>query len=369
MTCQKVCMLQIIIVCQFHASHTKCCFLHCRNFLCQESQEAASMALEHNLLHLGSTANKDQFIFIRQLCWRDRSFSHIKFRTFYQFAHRSLCHKQQPVWTQLSYRCHIKHAFLGTVIITEIVHRCSLVAKTAKRYINGFDRMHLACICKYTDLVCIHTVEYIFIFIMNSFFVSLISIFIYKLHITKAIHQEADFHLFHLLLFIDSFFCIFNRCTAFSSVFFLDGVHVFDDHGRHGIIIVQDIFIKSNVFHRLFMLSLQCFNFQTDQFIQTHIQNGICLTFCKKKFCSSLLTGFWLEFNSLCNSFYQTFLDLFTILTATEDLNDQVDHITRFDQTFLNFLFFQFFVQQCVIFTCCDLKHKINVIFNNLLQA
>ena len=48
--------------------HTKCSFLHCRNFLCQESQEAASMALEHNLLHLGSTANKDQFIFIRQLC-------------------------------------------------------------------------------------------------------------------------------------------------------------------------------------------------------------------------------------------------------------------------------------------------------------
>ena len=75
MTCQKVCMLQIIIVCQFHAPHTKCSFLHCRNFLCQESQEAASMALEHNLLHLGSTANKDQFIFIRQLIlsalWRD----------------------------------------------------------------------------------------------------------------------------------------------------------------------------------------------------------------------------------------------------------------------------------------------------------
>ena len=41
-------------------------------------------------------------------------------------------------------------------------------------------------------------------------------------------------------------------------------------------------------FQGLGMLRLQCLDFQPDQFVKTHIQNGICLILRKMQFCLQL---------------------------------------------------------------------------------
>ena len=111
----------------------------------------------------------------------------------------------------------------------------------------------------------------------------------------------------------------------------------------------------------------QCFNFQTDQFIKSHIQNGIGLIFRKAKItCHNLgFPGF--EMNSLCIAVHQTTLCLVSVTAASQDLNDQIDHIASFDQTFLNFFFSLFFFQQRLIFAAIEFKLEINIGFNDLL--
>ena len=112
---------------------------------------------------------------------------------------------------------------------------------------------------------------------MGSFFISLICRLINGPHISEAIHKECDFHFFHLLFLIDNFFCILDHCAAFRTVFFLDLIQFFHDHFCHGIIIIQDIFINGNVLHCFCIICLKCLDFQTDQLVQTHIQDRSCL--------------------------------------------------------------------------------------------
>ena len=72
---------------------------------------------------------------------------------------------------------------------------------------------------------------------------------------------------------------------------------------------------------------------------------------------------------SFSGSVYQTFFYLFSAFAAAEDFDDQVDHITGFDQTFLNFFFLLFFVQEGGVFSIVYIKDKVYVVFNYLFQA
>ena len=113
------------------------------------------------------------------------------------------------------------------------------------------------------------------------------------------------------------------------------------------------------------MLRLQCLDFQPDQFVKTHIQNGICLILRKMQFCRSFFRCFGTETDSFCYAFHQTFFDLLAVFAATQDLNDQVDHIAGFDQSFLDLLFCFFFTKKIFIFSGCQFKLKINVMFDD----
>ena len=113
------------------------------------------------------------------------------------------------------------------------------------------------------------------------------------------------------------------------------------------------------------MLRLQCLDFQPDQFVKTHIQNGICLILRKMQFCRSFFRCFGTETDSFCYAFHQTFFYLIAVFAATQDLNDQVDHIAGFDQSFLDLLFCFFFTKKIFIFSGCQFKLKINVMFDD----
>jgi len=55
------------------------------------------------------------------------------------------------------------------------------------------------------------------------------------------------------------------------AVFLLESVQFIHDDLGHGISAVQNILIAIDVCHGLFVFVDQCFQFQTDQLIQTHL--------------------------------------------------------------------------------------------------
>ena len=181
---------------------------------------------------------------------------------------------------------------MAAVVVTQVISRSSLVTEAHQRNVCHFDGMHASHICENADLVCIHTGKNKFILCMGSLFVSLISILINKAHIAEAVHKEADLCLFHLLFFVNCLFCVLDHSSSLGAVFFFDSVKFFNNYFTHGIIVVQNIFIRSNIFHSLVILCLKCLNFQSDQTIQTHFQNGCSLILRKFQILCSFLTDF-----------------------------------------------------------------------------
>ena len=229
--------------------------------------------------------------------------------------------------------------------------------------------MKLAAVSKKTDFICIHTGKHIAVFTAGSFFVSFIGIFVDQLHIAKTVHQEADLCFLHFFLLVNSFLCVFNGGAPLCTVFLFNGIQLFYDHFCHRIIMIQNILIKSNIFHGLLILCLKSLDFQTDQLVKAHIQNGCGLLFCKLKFFCRFFTCLCLKADTFSNSLHKTFLYLFPVFAAAEDFNDQVDHVAGLDKPLLDLLFFQLSAQKSIILSRCHLKEKIHMMLDHLLQA
>ncbi len=90
------------------------------------------------------------------------------------------------------------------------------------------------------------------------------------------------------------------------------------------------------------MLIDQCFDFQTNQFIQTHIQNRIGLLLGKHQLGRHDLGFLGLKLDAVNPAFDKTCLCHSPVFGTAQDLDDQIDHVARFDQAFLDFLTFQF---------------------------
>ena len=170
--------------------------------------------------------------------------------------------------------CHTSHKnnlLCCTVIIADIIYRYSFISELSKWQLLHLNGIHSSRICKQADFTCIHTSKNIFILTVSSFFVSLISGFVYCPGISKTVHQKDNFHFLYFLFFINSFRSIFYYCTTYSAVFFFYLLQFFYNYLGHRRIIIQNIFIQSNFFHGFFMLCHKCFNFQSNQLVKTHI--------------------------------------------------------------------------------------------------
>ena len=110
------------------------------------------------------------------------------------------------------------------------------------------------------------------------------------------------------------------------------------------------------------------FDLQSDQLIQTHFQNGICLSLGKfELLCHNAgFSGFKLDPCRI--SFDQTFFCHCPVFGTAQDLNDQIDHAARLDQTFLHFSLFFLFLQKVVVFSCIDLKLEVNDMLQDCFQ-
>ena len=204
---------------------------------------------------------------------------------------------------------------------------------------------------------------------MSGILITLVGILVNETHISETIHQEADFGLFHLLLLINSFLCVFNGSLTLTAVFLLDLIQFTHDHCCHGVIIIQDILISSNVLHGFLMLLHQSIDLQTDQLVKTHVQDSCGLFFCEFQGFCRLFGCLGLEFNPFCDTVGQTFLYLVTALAATEDLDDQINDIAGFDKAFLDLPFLLFLGKKGCIFSGIYFKYKVHMVSNDLLQS
>ena len=117
------------------------------------------------------------------------------------------------------------------------------------------------------------------------------------------------------------------------------------------------------------MFSLQSLDFQTDQSVQTHLQNGSCLSLCKAQHGCHLFGDLGFELDVLRLSPDQAGLCIFYIFTSTQDLDDQIDHVAGLNQPFLHFLLFLLFCKKCPVLSGRKFKLKIHMMFDDLFQT
>ena len=115
--------------------------------------------------------------------------------------------------------------------------------------------------------------------------VSLIGCDIDGLRIAEAIHEEDDIHLLDLLLLVDRFLGVLNRCPALAPIFLLEAVKLVHDYLRHGIPAVENVLIAVDICHGFLVLIDQRLNFKTDQLVQTHVQDSVCLLLREHELC------------------------------------------------------------------------------------
>ena len=257
----------------------------------------------------------------------------------------------------------------GAVIVAQVVQRNRFVTETSERHISNLDQMKTSGIGEDAGLICIHTADDIFAFGECGFLVALKSSLIYGLSIAKTVNQSNDFHSFGFLFLIDSSTHILNRGFTRCGISLLDHIKVMTDDPGHALMILKDILVGSDILQSSIMIFQQGIHFQTDQLVQTHLEDCSGLTFCKIKGRSGSLRGLTLEANAFGSACHQAGFGLFDILAATQDFDDQVNDIGGTHETFLDFLFLQFLGKKLLVLAGGQVILKIKEIFNNALET
>ena len=117
------------------------------------------------------------------------------------------------------------------------------------------------------------------------------------------------------------------------------------------------------------MLLQKSIDLQSDQLPKPQLQNRICLPGGKGKLCCHHSGFSCLEADSIRNPFDKAFLCLLRGIRPANDLDDEVNDIAGLDETFLNLALFLLLGEHGLIFPSGDLKGKINISLQNLLQG
>ena len=229
--------------------------------------------------------------------------------------------------------------------------------------------MLLSGICKYAYFTRIHAGKYIFIFIVRRFLITVVDRHINGLGVAEAIHQEHDRHFLDLLLFIYDSFRILDGCPSGTGISLFDGIHLPENHAGHAGMIFQNILILRDVLQSLLIFLHQSLDLQTNQSVQTHLQDSLGLALGEPKLGRTLFRCLGFKTDAVSDTRGQTGLGVLDILTAPQDLDDQVNDLAGFDEAFLNFPLLLLFRQQCPIFPGGQLVLEFDVMLQNLAEA
>ena len=145
--------------------------------------------------------------------------------------------------------------------------------------------MELSCIREQAHLSGILADKDEAVLRVRCLFVSLVGRNIDGLRIAESIHEEDDVRLLDLLLLVDRFLGVFNCCPALAPVFLFEAVKLVHDNLCHGIPALKDVLIAVDISHGLFVLIDQRLDLESDQLIQTHVQNGVRLLLREHELC------------------------------------------------------------------------------------
>ncbi len=244
--------------------------------------------------------------------------------------------------------------------VAYIVQGDALVPEFSKRNICRLYRMEGTRIGKEADPPRILTGKHKPVFPVGRFPVSLICSHINGSGIPETVHQKDDFHLFRFFLFINRLCSVLHRRTAFSLIFFFDGVQFTHQDGGHGISAFQYILIAINIGKGFFMLLHQRIQFQSDEPVQTHFQDGVGLFLGKTQQSCHHHGFFGFECNPFRFSLHQAVFSHGSVPGTPQDFDNQVDDIAGFDQPFLDLFFLLFFRQECGILALRQFKLKLH---------
>ena len=98
--------------------------------------------------------------------------------------------------------------------------------------------MHHSKIRKDADLIGVFALEHIFVLVVHSLFVPLVSRRIDRLRITEAVHQEDNIHLLDLRLLKNNRLSILNRRFPLVAVLFFNLRQIFHNNFRHRVVMI-----------------------------------------------------------------------------------------------------------------------------------
>ena len=146
--------------------------------------------------------------------------------------------EQQLIVLDIFQCIDVNHLLLLAAVISKVVDRRSLVTESSIRDVHYFDAVHHAKIRKDADLIGVFALEHIFVLVVHSLFVPLVSRRIDRLRITEAVHQEDNIHLLDLRLLKNNRLSIFNRRFPLVAVLFFYLRQIFHNNFRHRVVMI-----------------------------------------------------------------------------------------------------------------------------------
>ena len=113
----------------------------------------------------------------------------------------------------------------------------------------------------------------------------------------------------------------------------------------------------------------QRFELEADQFVEAHVQDRVCLRFCESELRRHDLGFFTSELDPAGLAVDEAVLDSLTVSCAAQDLDDQVDHVDRFDESLLDLSLFPLFLQKIFILPSGGLIQEICICLEDLPEA
>ena len=141
--------------------------------------------------------------------------------------------------------------------------------------------MELPGVGEQADPSCIAAFHDILEIRVRRILVPLVGVHIDGLAVAESVHEEHDIHLLEFFLLVDCLLRVLNAGSALARILFFQRVKFLYDDLCHGITAVENVLIFVNVGVCFLVLRHERLDLQTDQFVQAHIQNGICLLFRK----------------------------------------------------------------------------------------
>ena len=111
------------------------------------------------------------------------------------------------------------------------------------------------------------------------------------------------------------------------------------------------------------------FQFESDEFVQTHVKDRVGLRLRKGKLRRHYLRFYASELDPAGLTVYKAVLNSLSVSCAPEDLDDQVYDVDRFDKTFLDLPLFALFFKKILILSRGRLVKKVRIGFQDLPKA